>query len=112
LRIESDRVAVVFQDLGARLEPNTRYRISFFFKLDDVRPNGGRKSGVFFQCYDTKTWHWFPRIQQYGSVDWYYEEFEFTTLPDLNPGKNQHFEVLMRNVTGRIWIDDIRVEKL
>lgn len=112
LRIESDRVAVVLQDLGAKLEPNTRYRISFFFKLEDVQPNGGRKPGVFFQCYDTKTWHWFPRIQQYGSVDWYYEEFEFTTLPDLDSGKNQHFEVLMRNVTGRIWIDDIRVEKL
>ena len=112
MRIESDRVASVAQPLGGRLKPGTRYRMSFFLKLENVRPTGGKKPGVFFQCYDAKTWHWFPRAPQFGTVDWSYEEHEFTTLPDAGSGDCPLFEVLMRNVTGRAWIDDIRIEEL
>ena len=114
LRLTTDGATTfVAQSLEGRLRPNTRYRLSYFLKIGDLQPTEPKKSGFFIQCYDRGTWHWFPRgAQQFGTVDWSYEEHEFTTSESMWRTGEPRLEIMLRHAKGTVWLDDIRLEEI
>ena len=106
--------ASMLTDGARRLKPNTRYRISLFLKLDDVRPiaPGG---GVSFVLWDSHN-NWFPRRENggplVGTTDWFAQQYEITTDPDTNVKKTSYFRLHIRNATGRFSFNSLRIDEL
>ena len=106
--------ACTLADGALCLKPNTRYRISFFLKLDDVKPtaSGG---GVSFVLWDAKN-NWFPRREDggalVGTTGWIAQHAEITTDPETNVKGRSYFRLSLRNATGRIHYSSIRIYEL
>ena len=100
---------------GARkLKPGTRYRLSFFVKLDNVSPLK-RGGGVIANVWDEKNL-WFPSAADggplTGTTGWIAQSYEFTSGPKTNDGCKSYMGFLIWQATGTIWIDDVRLEEL
>lgn len=95
---------------GKGIKPNTRYRISYMIKLDNVKPlrKGG---GVFFNVVDCGN-NFFPRKNWLsGTQDWTGMYFEFKTK-DKPIRDHAGFEIKMLYCTGTAWVDNISVEEI
>ena len=132
LCFEGDGTAGVRVMLDARgdlpaMKPNTRYRLSYFVKTEGVEPlplNGGG-GGVSVNVWDDRN-HWFPSSASNprgasftGTMDWIYQEFEFTSGPltnnrDPSKGKIHHSYLNLHRLyaSGRVWFDDVRLEEI
>ena len=100
---------------GFKLKPDTKYRLSFFLKLKDVEPlaSGG---GVNAYVWDEKN-VWFLGSSSNKAMcgttsGWVAQHYEFTTGPLTNQGSRSHLTIGLRNATGTVWIDDVRLEEL
>ena len=74
------------------LKPATRYRLSFFVKLQDVKPlkAGG---GVCANLYDDAN-RWFPAHNWLtGTMDWTFQSYEFTTGKNTNAKVNSYLRL-------------------
>ena len=94
-----------------RFKPGTKYRVSYFQKLQDVKPIG-EVGGVYCEYYDGG-WHWFPRDEpaMNGTTDWVYREYDFE-IPE-KPAKGAHFfHFYFSHAVGTAWFDDVRIEEL
>lgn len=91
-----------------QLEPGTRYRLSYFVKLDNVKGRG-RETGVCVNLWSDRN-RWFPSVRLTGTTPWIRQSFEFTT------GKNEktQFSVkpFMLNCSGTAHFDNISLEKV
>jgi hypothetical protein len=96
-----------------RLKPNTRYRLSFFVKLDNVSPlkSGG---GVVARVWDDDKGIRFPSPADggplAGTTDWIAQSFEFTSGPNTNGSRKSYVDLCISGATGTIWVDDVRLE--
>ena len=92
------------------VKPNTRYRVSFMIKLDNVKPI--RKSGgVFFNVVDCGN-NFFPRKNRLsGTQDWTCMNFEFKTK-DKPIRQHARLEIKLLGCTGTVWVDNISVEEI
>ena len=116
LRISSDdtssydvgpfcRVAAV---QGVKLKPGTRYRLSGFLKLKDVKPVdsfGGADFLAGNRAYPSDK-------DPYGTRDWHRFAYEFTTPADLDATKAIHIGPRLIFASGTAWIDDIRLDEM
>ena len=112
-----DQISGITQYLSAgnqKLKPNKRYRYSFFIKLDGVTPLR-RGGGFIARVWDEKNL-WFPSDKEGGSLtgttDWIAQKFEFTSGPRTNVDYKSYLSAEIRQATGTVWIDDIRLEEL
>ena len=101
-------------DGARRLKPNTRYRYSFFPKLEGVTPLK-RGGGVIARVWDDRNL-WFPSATDggplTGTTDWIAQSYEFTSGPKTNDGCKSYMGFEIRQATGTVWVDDVRLEEL
>jgi hypothetical protein len=105
---------------SARLEPFTRYRLSYFVKCDAITPvvKGGGVSVIVRQKMkgsNGKMKEWiFPGNHNYlsGTTDWIPQVFEFET--DETWGESPEVGVWLRTryAAGTAHFDDVRLDKI
>ncbi len=92
------------------IKPNTKYKISYMIKLDNVKPVS-RGGGIFFNVVDSGN-NFFPqRNWLSGTQDWACMSFDFKTK-DKPIHKHARFEIKMLNCTGTAWVDNISIEEV
>ncbi len=89
-----------------QLKPNTRYRITFYVKLENVVPYGA--GGVVSTCYDQVN-RWYPAGPLTGTMLWTKQCNEIVTGPETNKKYPSYFNVSMRNASGKAWVDNVRI---
>lgn len=90
------------------LKPNTKYRISYFIKLEDVQLKGKFSGAVLNIC--AKGNMWFPSRWLSGTIPWTYQEGTFTTKPTL--GKGSYLLLYLMNASGKVWFDRVELVEL
>lgn len=96
------------QDLPT-LKPGTRYRISFFIKLENVLLKNRLFSGATLNIWSDRNL-WFPEKRLSGTIPWTYQEFIFKTGPNVKKGS--YLLLYLQNADGKVWFDRIRLEEL
>lgn len=89
------------------LKPGGKYLLSCFLRFEDVQPlkPGG---GVGLNIMAGQN-HWFPDRRPFtGSGEWIYREFEFTAPADFRK-KATYLRLSLRNASGKVWFDDVRL---
>ena len=92
------------------LKPETRYRLSFFLKTENVSPAGG----AFVEFGLCRKWLYFPgygKVPPSGTVDWLYQSYEFTAPPGADADPDAYFHLLLTSA-GTAWYDGLRVEEV
>ena len=115
LEVEGKRSAVIHR--VESLKPDTTYRLSFFIRQENVKLLPGKRpqaSGFYIRIDDGNgVVRYFPSPVVFGSVPWSRWEYTFTTS-SKKPGtasKPYHHYVL-RNVTGKVWLDNMELVEL
>ena len=98
------------------LKPNTRYRLSYFIKTENVEPrkmSWGGSGGVSVNIWDDHN-AWYPSRNFFtGTMGWIFQSFEFTSGPNTNDEKNRSYLLLhLLEATGTVWFDDVRLEEI
>jgi len=91
-----------------QLEPETRYRLSYFVKITDVKGRE-RESGVCINLGSDRN-RWFPNVKLTGTTPWIRQSFEFTTAK--NEKKIFYVNLFLLNCSGTANFDDISLEKI
>ena len=108
----------VYQPLNSgtrRLKPQTRYRVSYFVRFENVVPS--RKGGGVYSNVWTEGQNWYPlnHCGHTGSADWIYQEHEFTSREEkgLHGGYDAcSISLCLRDATGTVWFDDVVLEEV
>ena len=98
-----------------RLKPNTRYRLSYFVRFENVVPS--KKGGGVYSNVWTEGQNWYPvhPFGHTGSADWIYQEQEFVSREEkgLHGGyDNCSISLCLLNAVGTVWFDDVRLEEI
>ena len=100
----------------ANLKPSTRYRLSFFVKLDNVKgkdkhPASGFHSLIRFGgSGESRFLVTLPGQSFQGTSDWRRMEYEFTTPADVNSKGKAYIEFgISLNATGTAWLDQVEM---
>ena len=92
------------------LKPNTKYRISYMLKMENVKPVR-RGGGIALNLVDWQN-NFFPkRSWPAGTQDWTRMSFDFKTA-DRPLRKDGVVEIKMIGCTGTAWVDNISVEEI
>ena len=110
LKVVCDGSARAVFPLGEKLKALTRYRLSFFVRLDNVKSLPGW-SGVVGEFFDGENYFHYPKPPLKGTSDWMYQEVIFTTPNRSQIKDEQKFQFLLKNVKGTAWFDDVRIEE-
>jgi hypothetical protein len=102
----------LFQSLP--LKANTTYAVSFFLKMEDVKPV--KPGGGFYLLLGDNSNNYFPKDSKYtGTMQWTRQGTMWTTGADGGksiPGKSRCIIPTLRDATGTVWIDDLRFEEV
>ena len=94
-----------------KLKPNTKYRLSYYVKLQDVKALK-RGGGVCANLFDDRN-RWFPTHNYLiGTNDWIYQTFEFTTGKNTNAKIKAYLRLRIFNAKGTVWFDDVKLEEI
>jgi hypothetical protein len=98
-----------------RLKPNTKYRLSYFVRFENVMPT--MKGGGVYSNVWTEGQNWYPThpFGHTGSADWIYQEQTFVSREEkgLYGGyDNCSISLCLLNATGTVWFDDVRLEEV
>ena len=110
MMLQTDKSNSVTQYLPA-LKPDTKYRLSFYVKLRDVKPvkAGG---GVCANIWDDAN-RWFPAHNWLtGTMDWTFQSYEFKTGKGTNQKVKSSLSLRILNAGGTAWFDDVRLEEI
>ena len=101
------RVAAV---QGVRLKPSTKYRLSGFLKLENVKPAELEGGADFLVGAVNKA---YPIGKDpCGTRDWHRFAYEFTTPATLNSLQQSFIGPRLIYASGTAWIDDIRLDEI
>ena len=93
------------------LKPDTRYRLSYFVKTENLfcKGKGGGAGAVIMDAFNT----YYPANTRYsGTMGWTHVWFDLTTNPDTNKRVKSYIRlVISANATGRAWFDGVRLEE-
>ena len=106
--LQSENNTVALRHDLPDLKPNTKYRISYFVRLENVQLKA-RYSGAVLNIYAGGN-KWFPSKWLYGTVPWTYQEGTFTTGPNI--GKKSYLLLYLMKASGKVWFDRIRLEEI
>ena len=92
------------------LKPETRYRLSFFLKTDDLRsPAGG---GAHVVVNDGVNNSFPPRRSIAGTMDWTHFSFEFKTRPKKENCRSYIRLIVRGPCQGTAWFDGVRISEI
>ena len=94
-----------------KLKPSTKYRLSGFIKIDDVRPVCVI-GGVNFLVSGPVDKGFPDRWLATGTRDWHAFAYEFTTPGDYEGEKKANVGPRLIHASGTVWVDDIRLVEL
>ena len=97
-------------DGAERMKRSTRYRLSFFLKLENVRIV--RRDSGFSLCLHDNMDRAFPMPFVTGSTDWFHISAEFTSKKNTNVFGPAFVRPRLTNCTGTAWFDGIRIEEI
>ena len=86
-------------------KPSTRYRLSYYVKLDKVVVNK-RGGGVYVEVFDGRKLG-YPRNPLSGTTDWIKQSFEFTTPEKVSPKPYMMLRMLF--ASGTAWFDHVEI---
>ena len=104
--------------IDGRVKPNTRYRLSGVFRLQNVTPKVGTYAeGAMFHGKIGKTSYWFATRPAWGSlfsgtIDWTYKEYELVSPPSIPADTSSSMGFTICRGTGEAWIDCLRLEEI
>ena len=110
--IESDGKTIALYQAIPALKPNTKYKVSFFMKLENVERKE-KTSGATLNIYSDRN-HWCPAKFQVGTQPWTQYEAEFTSGPNTNTNakKPAYMLLYLMNASGKVWFDDVRLTEV
>ena len=111
--IESDGKTIALRQELPALKPNTKYKVSFFMKLENVVLKG-KFGGARLNIYSDRN-HWCPSAKFLtGTQPWTKYEAEFTSGPKTNTDSKKKAYILLylMNASGKVWFDDIRLTEV
>ena len=98
-------------DKGAeRMKRNTRYRISFFVKCENIHALK-RDAGVSL-CFHDNIDRAEPMPFLTGTMDWVHVSAEFTSKRNTNVAGPAFVRPRLTNCTGTAWFDGVRIEEI
>ena len=108
LKLATDGKVICVTQFIKGMKPATAYRLSYFIKMQDVKPLQAL-GGMYVQLkYGGKKWY--PRIPLYGTSGWNKQYFEFTTPAEADPAP--YIELRSLNATGTAWFDHVELVEL
>ena len=120
IRFEGDSTAAVQQYLQGQhgtppLKPNTRYRLSYFVRYENVVP--AKKGGGVYSNVWTEGQNWYPvnHCGHTGTAGWIYQEQTFVSRPEKGEYGGYDacsLSLCLRDATGTAWFDDVLLEEL
>jgi len=97
------------QNRVLNLKPNTKYRLSFYMKTEDVIPLKGGGGCVRLSMLDEVSFH--PRQRIIGTRDWFRQTFDIVT-PAKMKGVITYVAPSIIEASGTVWFDDVRLEEI
>ncbi len=89
------------------VKPGTKYRISYYLKYKDIKPDNPQGFGGAV----LNIWHggnkWFPARALTGTEDWKRYEFVYTT--DAKAAPELSLSLMIINARGTAWFDDVQM---
>ena len=91
------------------LKPETEYVLSFYLKLDDVKPLDPTRG--FNVRFDEGSGHvqYFPRVAITGSMPWKRMEFRFKTHQNVGSRTTPYIRFQFPKGSGTAWVDHARL---
>ena len=94
------------------LKPDTEYELSFFVRMEKVRPAEAKSSGFYIRVDDrSRKEKCFPHRSSAalsGSMPWTPMFFRFRTSPN-DDGRKPKASFILRKAEGKVWIDHVRL---
>jgi len=94
------------------LKPDTEYELSFFVRMEKVKPAEAKSSGFYVRVDDrSRKEMCFPHRSSAalsGSLPWTPMFFRFKTSPN-DDGKKPKVAFVLRKAEGKVWIDHVRL---
>lgn len=105
--------ALQFLEGRRALKPSTRYRLSYFVKLDNVVPLAGR-GGVAAAVFEGNgSWRFLPERKLRGTIPWIRQVFVFETGPEIGVQKERpHLRLAISAACGEARFDGVNLEEL
>ena len=99
-----DKCHIVSQRLPA-LKPDTTYQLSYFLKLENLT-----HPGLYVRIFEGNgRVHTLPRVFPKGTAPWHKLTFTFKSGANPPKSKTEVLFVLLKNVTGKVWIDRVEI---
>ena len=99
--------------VSPKLNQNTEYELSFFMRLDTVKPLKAKSSGFYLRIDDLG-----PKAQIFphrnlaafsGTLPWTPVTLRFRTAPQAIPGCSPKISFILRKAEGKVWFDHVRL---
>jgi len=98
---------------NGELKPDTRYRVSYFLRLADVKKHGRPHTGVHMAFSDGMAETRFPSGSALdGTIDWIHQSFEVRTGGDVEKLKKGFLCLRLMDASGTVWIDDVQMTEM
>ena len=98
------------------LKPDTEYELTFFMRMEKVKPGERRLSGFFVRMDDLSSREqYFPSwstASLAGSCHWTPMTFRFRTSPKIERKGPSRITFRLRKATGKVWIDRVRLAEV
>lgn len=94
---------------GLPLKANTTYAVSFYLKMENVKP--AKRDGGFQLLLGDNNNNYHPAAPYTGTMPWTRQGFFWTTGKDggkVIPGRSRCIRFGIRNATGKVWIDNLK----
>jgi len=107
IRLEGGKCDRFSQFIKGGLKPNTKYRFSYYLKLEDLS-----RPGLHVRVFEgNRHVHVFPTVNPKGTAPWHKLEFTFTS-GKVAPTKAGEVFFLIGKSTGKVWIDRVILEEI
>ena len=111
LRIRLSSVANVCAEQAITgLKPGTKYRLSYFIRLENVVPKKNNCGGRMRLSLPGKN-NFHPWQGLIGTREWFRLSFDVQTPPDMKGG-TAYLAPSIIGASGTVWFDDIRLEEI
>ena len=97
------------QNIVMNLKPDTKYRLSFYMKTEDVIPS--KSGGGCVRLTVLGEVRFYPGQQIIGTRDWFRQTFDIVT-PAKPKESITYVAPSLINASGTVWFDDVRLEEI
>ncbi len=106
---KKDKFVFAVTQAALAIKPNTKYRLSYFVRLENVVPLTSQ-GGICMNIWNTKN-YWLPHNKLVGTLPWIKQCFEFTSAPGTIPAQT-YIKPVIFQCTGTAWFDGVTLEEI